>query len=270
MFSLPLGQSKIAHIFDYTYSIRIYLVNSLVYLYRYISKHDMEVSKKKLALQYLIYAVCQVTFQIFGEAEDEIEVLIRPNFFQNLHSNITKSADLQLIGFDMEITNMLMNAALEMKWIGLKPQDAITDLNVIPNQKDLTSVDEVFLRPNLVGTVYPDRKSYLDTQFRLLREDFFNPLRQALSKELNPAKEKTESSSSGIYIYEEVTFLKGGLINAAPRMPERSSGWRFFKVQFKKQPGVDWKKSRRLIPGSLLFLSDGGSELLTATVANIQ
>lgn len=65
----------------------------------------------------------------------------------------------------------------------IEPPNHFTQLNIIPKLEDiLTNETEHFLRKNLTNGAYKNVDHYLDVQFRLLREDFFKPLRDGVQK----------------------------------------------------------------------------------------
>ena len=115
----------------------------------------------------------------------------------------------------------------------------------------------------MVGKPFPNLETYLDIHFRLLSEDFMHPTRQGLMKML------AGQNAGGVRTYGNVTFQpRCGLVYNQFLVPERPSSWRLYHIKFKAPPRVDWSLSRRLIHGSLVFLWDGASELLVATVVD--
>lgn len=62
------------------------------------------------------------------------------------------------------------------------PVDNFLEINIIPTKQDILSDEEPFLRPNLIKGKYPSALTYLDVQFRLLREDFLAILRESVKK----------------------------------------------------------------------------------------
>ena len=93
------------------------------------------------------------------------------------------------------------------------------------------------------------------------------PTRQGLIKKL--AGQSAAKPSDGVRTYGNVTFMRGcRLIYNPSLVPERQSSWRLYHIKIQALPQVDWKMSRRLIHGSLVFLWDGAKELFVATVVN--
>lgn len=66
----------------------------------------------------------------------------------------------------------------------LKPADNYIEASIVPTASEIRTEDEPFLRPNLIDGRYPSALTYLDVQFRLLREDFIAPLREAVKEYL--------------------------------------------------------------------------------------
>ena len=113
------------------------------------------------------------------------------------------------------------------------------------------------LRPNIVDGHYDTALQYLDTHFRLLREDCLAPLRDGVRAYLGG------EASTDVRAYPGCQLV--GLHCGRDGV--------FYRVSFRLPPGtsVAWERSKRLMYGSLLLLSaDGfqGHSLLWATVAN--
>lgn len=107
-----------------------------------------------------------------------------------------------------------------------------------------------FLRPNVIKGNYPDVDTYLDVQFRLLREDFFSPLRDGLLsyRKKIEGKHKRGLRIDNIRLYEDVQIL------------DQDTKTNSFTLKFsiKGMQKVNWEGSKRLLFGSLLLLSDDG------------
>jgi hypothetical protein len=56
------------------------------------------------------------------------------------------------------------------------------ELSIIPLMEELKSKEPVFLVPNKKKGCFPSANKYLDIQFRLLREDFVQPLRKGIQE----------------------------------------------------------------------------------------
>ena len=125
------------------------------------------------------------------------------------------------------------------------PPDDFRTLQVVPGWQDVCVDIDPFLRSNIVKGAYPDISTYLDIQFRLLREDFFQPLRLGLLSYRNPNNPKYKRGSDNIRIYHKVHILEYDMNSDV------------YTIQFSTERlrNIQWEKNKRLIYGSLLFLS---------------
>ncbi|XP_014216290.1 NFX1-type zinc finger-containing protein 1-like [Copidosoma floridanum] len=136
-----------------------------------------------------------------------------------------------------------------------EPPDDFRNLSVIPTMEDLFD-DKPFLRKCIVGKAYDSVEHYLDVQFRLLREDFVSPLRSGIQEFLVGDK---KYKNSDFRIYKNVKLI-------AFENKENDVGVQLFFGNIKN---VDWRRSKRLMFGSLLLLSRNNFEsVLFATVLN--
>ena len=69
----------------------------------------------------------------------------------------------------------------ERRWMEPPPED-FRSIPVIPTIQELLSGEKAFLRPSLIKGQYPSAQDYLDVHFRLLREDFVDPLREGIQQ----------------------------------------------------------------------------------------
>ena len=175
-----------------------------------------------------------------GEVENELEA------FKQIRDNII-IAERQKHG--RRYTNMT----------GKKPPNDFRDLPICPTNKEMTSQERPFLRKNISKGRYQDVEHYLDIQFRLLREDFLEPLREGIYEITHNVPRVQRNQLMKCYqgvriIGKEFTF--SGVIH---------------KAQFdaSKFAMTKWTHSKRLIFGSFVCLSkDNFQTMLFATVAN--
>ncbi|XP_018613052.2 NFX1-type zinc finger-containing protein 1-like [Scleropages formosus] len=135
-------------------------------------------------------------------------------------------------------------------------------MSIFPTFEDVHMTSRPYLRPNIVKEKFEDSNTYLETHFRLLREDFVRPLRDGISHLLTFDQSdlhKTQSHDIRVYANTRITSLvctpKGIL----------------YKIQFnnKRLKGVNWESSKRLLYGALVCLSmDSFETLIFATVAH--
>ncbi|CAH1269007.1 ZNFX1 [Branchiostoma lanceolatum] len=143
------------------------------------------------------------------------------------------------------------------------PPDDFRRLPVIPTYEDIHTDKDPFLRPNIVRGRYPDVDTYLDVQFRLLREDFVRPLREGIAEFLDMRRRGFDQKGrlQDIHVYYDVHVVY-------PTYAYSGIGYR---IQFdsSRLKGVRWRYSKRLIYGSLVCLSnDDFRTMHFATVVN--
>ncbi|KAL9976043.1 hypothetical protein ACROYT_G013277 [Oculina patagonica] len=142
---------------------------------------------------------------------------------------------------------------------GQKPPNDFRDMPICPTNKEIKSKEEPFLRENIKKGRFEDVEHYLDVQFRLLREDFLEPLREGIydiTHNIPRAQRKQLIKCyQGVRIVGKELTLSGII----------------YRVQFdvSKFPLTKWASSKRLMFGSFLCLSkDNFETMLFATVAN--
>ena len=140
------------------------------------------------------------------------------------------------------------------------PPDDFREINVFPDAEDVLSEEPGFLRPNIVDGAYVSVDDYLDTQFRLLREDFVAPLREGISQYINMTDKQRMKRINSVWIYRKVYFLTHKIVN-------NRLG---FTVRFdpdKRLKNLTWEHSKRFMFGSLLLFSrDNFANIVFATV----
>ena len=139
----------------------------------------------------------------------------------------------------------------------VEPPEPFTELSVLPTVNEIHSTD-IFIRPNKKEGNYTDWEHYLDVQFRLLREDFVQPLRKGINQYCDTGSGR---NSSDVFVYEKVNVLYPVCLVSGVGFQIR-----FDVSKFKK---LNWEHSKRLIFGSLLCLSsdDFNQRILFASVA---
>lgn len=66
--------------------------------------------------------------------------------------------------------------------IGGEDQEDFRTIPIYPTPEEFHQDQRPFLRPNLTSQRYTNTHLYLDTHFRLLREDFVRPLREGIQQ----------------------------------------------------------------------------------------
>lgn len=64
---------------------------------------------------------------------------------------------------------------------------------ILPNISEITSRHSVFIRPNIIEGAYNSVEHYLDVQFRLMREDYISPMRDAIISYIEDPTQKRYS-----------------------------------------------------------------------------
>ncbi|KAI9551691.1 hypothetical protein GHT06_022027 [Daphnia sinensis] len=130
----------------------------------------------------------------------------------------------------------------------LKPPDDFRQLSVMPEWDDVCNDAQPFLRPNVIKGSYPDVDTYLDIQFRLLREDFFNPLREGIVafRTKIGKQQKQHIRVDNIRLYYDVKIKDDDV---------QSDNVYVLEFSTKGFERVNWEGSKRLLFGSLLLLS---------------
>ncbi|XP_041800203.1 NFX1-type zinc finger-containing protein 1 isoform X2 [Chelmon rostratus] len=151
---------------------------------------------------------------------------------------------------------------------GEEEQQDFRTIPIYPTPEEFHQDHRPFLRPNLTSQRYTNTHLYLDTHFRLLREDFVRPLREGIQQLLwnqmdvgrgdSPLKKKRFDD---IRVYFDTRLV----------VPKCTHTGLAYVVQFDIQPlqFVRWQNSKRLIYGSLVCLScDNFESFLFATVTD--
>lgn len=140
-----------------------------------------------------------------------------------------------------------------------KPPNDYRDIPICPTIKEITTQERPFLRKNILRGRYENTEHYLDVQFRLLREDFLEPLREGIQEIVRntPRKERKQLMKNyrGVRIIgKEYTWA--GVIHQ-------------LKIDVSGIDTSRWAHSKRLIYGSFLCLStDNFKTMLFATVCD--
>ncbi|XP_035244459.1 NFX1-type zinc finger-containing protein 1, partial [Anguilla anguilla] len=141
-------------------------------------------------------------------------------------------------------------------------------MTIYPTPEEIHQDQKPFLRPNITSCSYPSVQVYLDTHFRLLREDFVRPLREGIRELLQSYEEESlgqvpvrRKRFDDIRVYFETRLL----------VPLCTPTGTAYKVQFDPTPlkFVRWQNSKRLLYGSLVCMSQDNFEtFLFATVSD--
>ncbi|XP_064586204.1 NFX1-type zinc finger-containing protein 1 isoform X1 [Zonotrichia leucophrys gambelii] len=149
----------------------------------------------------------------------------------------------------------------------MQPQDGQAGsyrfMSIYPTYDEIHGNEKPFLRPNFVSGKYESTSIYLDTHFRLLREDFVRPLREGIMEVLQNLQDRNLRKRR----FDDVRIYFDARIIAPSCTPTGIA----YKVQFDTKPlrFVQWQNSKRLLYGSLVCMSQDHFEtFLFATVSN--
>ncbi|XP_056405645.1 NFX1-type zinc finger-containing protein 1 [Hyla sarda] len=143
------------------------------------------------------------------------------------------------------------------------PAEDFRTMSVYPDHDEIHLNENPLLRPNILKNKYESTELYLDTHFRLLREDFVRPLRKGIQEILMYHDDRgfRKMKFDDIRIYFDTRVVS----------PMCTPSGIIYKVQFDMKPlkYIRWQNSKRLIYGSLVCLSkDNFETFLFATVSN--
>ncbi|MCJ8729395.1 hypothetical protein PDJAM_G00105760 [Pangasius djambal] len=147
-------------------------------------------------------------------------------------------------------------------------EEDFRNMTIYPTPEEFRQDQKPFLRANIMSQSYPSAHIYLDTHFRLLREDFVRPLREGIRELL---QSQHDESLSGVPVrkrrFDDIrVYFDTRLV-----MPLCTPTGTAYRVQFDPRPlqFVRWENSKRLLYGSLVCLSmDHFETFLFATVSN--
>ncbi|KAL6112273.1 znfx1 [Pungitius sinensis] len=142
---------------------------------------------------------------------------------------------------------------------------------IYPTPEEFQQEQRPFLRPNLTSQRYTSTHLYLDTHFRLLREDFVRPLREGIQQLLQSQTEKGggEGGRHGHLKAKQFDDIRV-YFDTKLVVPKCTLSGMAYIIQFDVKPFkfVRWENSKRLIYGSLVCLScDNFQSFLYATVS---
>uniref|UniRef100_A0A8C2WIA0 Zinc finger NFX1-type containing 1 n=1 Tax=Cyclopterus lumpus TaxID=8103 RepID=A0A8C2WIA0_CYCLU len=151
-------------------------------------------------------------------------------------------------------------------------QQDFRTIPIYPTPEEFQQEQRPFLRPNLTSQRYTNTHLYLDTHFRLLREDFVRPLREGIQQLVRQMDKAGGSDEGGDNALKRKKFDDIRVyFDTKLVVPKCTSAGIAYIVQFDIQPlkFVHWQSSKRLIYGSLVCLScDHFETFLFATVSD--
>ncbi|CAG8438249.1 2741_t:CDS:10 [Acaulospora morrowiae] len=147
----------------------------------------------------------------------------------------------------------------ELVEIPKPPKKGFRKLPTMPTREELLSERPENIPVNKIDEPYESIEEYLETHYRLLREDFICSLREGIKLHREPKKD--DDARTDLRVYENVNLV--GVTFASMGVVHRIS----FRTQNHER--VKWSMSKRLIPGTLIVLTnDNFSTMKLATVIN--
>jgi len=128
-------------------------------------------------------------------------------------------------------------------------------ISIVPRSDDLLGPRDPHLRKNEVRSPWPSGGLYLDTHFRLSREDFVAGLRKGIHEFLRT--DTVRHRNEEVYIYQHVRGVGAAF---SERGSSRPFIWLHFSIPNVKANKVQWEYSKRFLNESLLCLSPEGSK----------
>ncbi|CAF0839837.1 unnamed protein product [Brachionus calyciflorus] len=204
-----------------------------------------------------------------------------------LNSSLLKSIDPILERLDILIKYRLNNSTLLddynqslgkflKKSSPKKFENDFTRLSVVPKIKDVLSNKTPKLNKNIINGSYNSVNDYLDTQFRLLREDFLQPLRLGIGKfqeiirdanlrrneKLNEHVRFKLSRIESLNVYFDVKMTNNMCTDHGVVYT--------MKLDWASRRRTNWETSKKLIFGSLVCLSSDyfNRECIIGTICN--
>ena len=145
------------------------------------------------------------------------------------------------------------------------PPDLFYEVPIIPSLSEITENKRIYLRKNVTKGAYKNVQHYLDVNFRLLREDFLQPLREGINefKAIIEEEKRTKTpnlkaiesanlkkriaSIDGLRAYYDVYFTSCSCTDKGITLS--------IQLDTQKFKGIKLEVSDRLKYGSLLCLS---------------
>ncbi|XP_070700533.1 NFX1-type zinc finger-containing protein 1 [Pempheris klunzingeri] len=149
---------------------------------------------------------------------------------------------------------------------GEEEQQDFRTIPIYPAPEEFHQDHKPFLRPNLTSQRYTNTHLYLDTHFRLMREDLVRPLREGIRELLRNQMEMGRSPVKTKRFDDIRVYFDTKLV-----VPKCTHTGLAYIVQFDIKPlqFVRWQNSKRLLYGSLVCLScDNFESFLFATVSD--
>ncbi|RIA83764.1 P-loop containing nucleoside triphosphate hydrolase protein [Glomus cerebriforme] len=128
---------------------------------------------------------------------------------------------------------------------------------IIPTEEEMLAPPPKDLPINIIDEPYDSHEEYLETHYKLLREDCISPLREGIRL----LQTQPEELNSNLRIYEKINLV--GISLASMGIVHRIS------FMIKHSERVHWATNKRLLPGTLVvFSKDNFKTMKFGTVVN--
>ncbi|CAF3489036.1 unnamed protein product [Adineta steineri] len=125
------------------------------------------------------------------------------------------------------------------------PPNDFHELSIYPTLDEIFQQQIPYLRKNITSGQYQNGTHYLDIHFRLLREDFLHPLREAICQYMGDDNRNVSFQNANVRLYRN-TILKSTICSHIGILFS-------MQIDMRTLPkSISWRNSRRLIYGNLL------------------
>lgn len=158
----------------------MYSVNLRNHLSIHSEVHITAIQNLLTFLRRLQLTLYQKSFDVVQDIVHQFALQIE---FLNRKGNVLNDRIIELLKQlnDSVMESDRMKAETARQEVLLEPPDNFRDIPIYPSVEDILYNHEPFIRKNVVdGNYVGGIDHYLDTQFRLLREDFVRPLRNGI------------------------------------------------------------------------------------------
>ena len=201
--------------------------NQLIVMERFLSvipSTAMDKLPKLIKISLLVLCQLSLKFECMKVISEQYESFLVSVTSQMISRNLKHSGKNYLAKFDE-----------------CEPEEDFRDLPITPTDEELTSHFKPFLRRNITDGSYADTHSYLDVQFRLMREDFIRYFRDGI----NELRRDPNSHPSNTFVYRNVTYLTSKFENKNVS----------HILQLDPSKRVNLKSRKKLMNGNLLCIS---------------
>lgn len=195
--------------------------------------------------------------------KERLELLIRfrlnnPDLIKQYEDKFTRLEQIAAAKLEYE---RKMKTFRNIDHSDLEPPNDIAELNIIPKLEDILTDQLPFLRKNITNSAYKNVDHYLDVQFRLLREDYLNPLRDGVTKfrsiirearlSINQKAELTKEVKRKLKNIESLNVYFGIKLESQVITNEGI----IYAMKLERDTSINWDSSKKLMFGSLVCFS---------------